>query len=127
MYYNYSGNIHIPSSMPYTQTDPYGSNCNTINSGCQPPCPNPGCCPPWPGPDCCPDRCPTGPTGPAGPMGPRGCPGQMGPAGPTGAMGPQGYVGPTGATGPIIIRKRLYTHYFNKIQAYHFTGQAPPK
>ena len=35
--------------------------------------------------------------------------------------------GPTGATGPIIIRKRLYTHYFNKIRAYHFTGQAPPK
>lgn len=38
-----------------------------------------------------------------------------------------GPTGATGATGPIIIRKRLYTHYFNKIRAYHFTGQAPPK
>lgn len=34
---------------------------------------------------------------------------------------------PAEPTGPIIIRKRLYTHYFNKIRAYHFTGQAPPK
>lgn len=37
--------------------------------------------------------------------------------------------GPTGATGPTIIRKRLYIHCIrkNKIRAYHFTGQAPPK
>ena len=35
--------------------------------------------------------------------------------------------GPTGPTGPIIIRKRLNTRYINKIRAYHFTGQAPPK
>lgn len=53
--------------------------------------------------------------------------GPQGPKGDTGATGPQGPKGDTGATGPIIIRKRLYTHYFNKIRAYHFTGQAPPK
>lgn len=76
---------------------------------------------------------PTGPTGAAGPTGttgPTGAQGPIGPTGATGAVGPAGAVGPTGATGatgPIIIRKRLYTHYFNKIRAYHFTGQAPPK
>ena len=45
---------------------------------------------------------------------------------PRGNTGP---AGPTGSTGPVIIRKRLYIHCIrkNKIRAYHFTGQAPPK
>ncbi|EEG28884.1 hypothetical protein CLOSTMETH_03483, partial [[Clostridium] methylpentosum DSM 5476] len=45
----------------------------------------------------------------------------------TGPTGPTGLTGATGPTGPIIIRKRLNTRYINKIRAYHFTGQAPPK
>lgn len=123
MYYDYSDNINPQPSNYETSSAPFRPN----NSGngrsrcwCDPcnPCPPSSCCPPS-GP-----TGPTGPMGPQGPMGPRGCPGAPGPAGPTGAMGPQGYVGPTG---PIIIRKRLNTRYINKIRAYHFTGQAPPK
>ena len=72
----------------------------------------------------------TGITGAPGPIGSTGSTGATGPTGTvglTGATGATGADGATGATGPIIIRKRLYTHYFNKIRAYHFTGQAPPK
>ena len=70
-----------------------------------------------------------GPTGVQGVAGPTGPTGPQGAVGPTGPMGTQGIAGPTGPTGPTIIRKRLYIHCIrkNKIRAYHFTGQAPPK
>lgn len=123
MYYDYPDNINPQqSSCAPPQTGFRPDNCGGHRDRCW--C---GPCSPCQPPSCCPQTGPTGPMGPQGPqgpMGPRGCPGVPGPTGPTGAMGPQGYVGPTGS---IIIRKRLNTRYINKIRAYHFTGQAPPK
>ena len=89
-----------------------------------PPCcrKNTCCCP-----NCCCKRGPTGPAGPPGPTGPMGPDGPAGMTGSIGPTGPTGITGSTGPTGPIIIRKRLNTRYINKIRAYHFTGQAPPK